>query len=113
MFLFPLLFHLLPLFLFFFYFLLFLSEKIWFKIQLSLFHLSAIRVGFRLIPRNIFLICNAMDNRAPQILAVNIVFWVLTWLALSLRVYVRGFLRKTFGIDDWFMVGTQVRNISI
>ena len=54
-----------------------------------------------------------MENRAPQVLAVNIVFWVLTWLALSLRVYVRCFLRKTFGIDDWLMVGTQVRNLSI
>lgn len=49
-----------------------------------------------------------MDNRGPQVLAVNIVFWVLTWLALSLRVYVRCFLRKTFGIDDWLMVGTQL-----
>lgn len=54
-----------------------------------------------------------MDNRGPQLLAVNIVFWILTWLALSLRVYVRGFLRRAFGIDDWLMVGTQVRNLSI
>ncbi|KAH8692329.1 hypothetical protein BGW36DRAFT_387402 [Talaromyces proteolyticus] len=49
-----------------------------------------------------------MDNRGPQVLAVNIVFWILTWLALSLRVYVRAFMRKIFGIDDWFMVGTQL-----
>ena len=34
---------------------------------------------------------------------------VLTWISVSLRVYVRGFLIKGFLLDDWFMVASQVR----
>lgn len=42
-------------------------------------------------------------------LATAIFFAVLSWTAVALRVYVRCFMRKIFGVDDWLMVVTQVR----
>jgi hypothetical protein len=49
-----------------------------------------------------------METKVPQILAVNILFFTISWVAVSLRVYVRGFLRPSWGIDDWLMLATQV-----
>lgn len=59
------------------------------------------------------------QNRSHQVLAVNIVFFVTTWVSTSLRVYVRYVFRihvhdaanvvdrsimiKSFGADDWAM----------
>ncbi|KAL2220374.1 putative integral membrane protein [Thermoascus aurantiacus ATCC 26904] len=45
-----------------------------------------------------------MEDRSGQVLAVNILFFVLSWLTVSLRVYVRAGMLKSFGIDDWLMV---------
>ncbi|PVI02586.1 hypothetical protein DM02DRAFT_589253 [Periconia macrospinosa] len=39
-----------------------------------------------------------------DLLVVAILFFILTWLSVSLRIYVRGFLQKTWGKDDSFMV---------
>lgn len=66
-----------------------------------------------------------MKGHSGRVLAVNIVFWVLSWLFVSLRVYVRYviakpsglyepylmFLSRTcklkaFGADDWTMLVT-------
>lgn len=47
-----------------------------------------------------------MEDRSHQILAVNILFFVLSWVAISLRVYVRAGMLKSFGMDDWAMVVT-------
>lgn len=47
-----------------------------------------------------------MEDRGHQILAVNILFLVLSWVTISLRVYVRAGMLKSFGMDDWAMVVT-------
>ncbi|PQE19317.1 integral membrane protein [Rutstroemia sp. NJR-2017a BVV2] len=49
-----------------------------------------------------------MVTKVPQILSVNILFFTISWLAVLLRVYVRGFLRPSWGTDDWLMLATQV-----
>jgi len=51
----------------------------------------------------------AIDNRGPLIAAVGILFLVLTWVAVSLRCYVRIFMIKSFGLDDWLSVAALVR----
>jgi hypothetical protein len=43
-----------------------------------------------------------------EVLVVAILFFVLTWLTVGLRVYVRGYLLKTWGRDDWYMVVSLV-----
>jgi hypothetical protein len=35
---------------------------------------------------------------------------VLTTLSVALRVYVRGYLTRTFGIEDWLIIPAYVRN---
>lgn len=54
-----------------------------------------------------------MEDRGHQILAVNILFLVLSWVTISLRVYVRAGMLKSFGMDDWAMVVTVVSLIYI
>ena len=41
-------------------------------------------------------------------LAVAVLFLILTWLTFSLRVYVRGFMLRTWGKDDTAMLVTVV-----
>ncbi|KAK8241537.1 hypothetical protein HDK77DRAFT_462505 [Phyllosticta capitalensis] len=45
-----------------------------------------------------------MGDRSQQVLAINIVFFAMTWIAMSLRVYTRAYLIKSWGIDDWAMM---------
>lgn len=45
-----------------------------------------------------------MEDRSGEVLAVAALFFVLSWLTVSLRVYVRGCLMKTWGKDDSYMV---------
>ncbi|KAF2092256.1 hypothetical protein K490DRAFT_61696 [Saccharata proteae CBS 121410] len=45
-----------------------------------------------------------MEDRGQQVLAIAITFFVLTWIVVLLRVYVRAILLKSFGSDDWVMV---------
>lgn len=49
-----------------------------------------------------------MDRRGREVSAVAILFLVLTWLTISLRIYVRGFMIRTWGNDDWAMLATVV-----
>ncbi|KAJ4342006.1 hypothetical protein N0V87_001332 [Didymella glomerata] len=44
-----------------------------------------------------------MDSRRNEVLAVAILFFLLSWLTVSLRFYVRGKLMHTWGLDDTFM----------
>ncbi|KAI0023094.1 hypothetical protein F4780DRAFT_127665 [Xylariomycetidae sp. FL0641] len=44
------------------------------------------------------------DNRGPQLLAVDYSFLVISIISMSLRVYVRCFMVKKFGLDDWTML---------
>ncbi|KAF1833693.1 hypothetical protein BDW02DRAFT_372147 [Decorospora gaudefroyi] len=48
------------------------------------------------------------DDRSPAVLAVATLFFILSWVTVGLRVYVRGFLMKTWGKDDSCMVATLV-----
>lgn len=52
-----------------------------------------------------------MEDRSQQVLAVAILFFILSWLTVLLRIYVRAGMLKSFGLDDWLMVTTQVRDI--
>ncbi|KAH7384401.1 hypothetical protein DE146DRAFT_636509 [Phaeosphaeria sp. MPI-PUGE-AT-0046c] len=47
-----------------------------------------------------------MLERQRELIAVGILFLVLTWIAVSLRVYSRGILLKKWGHDDSAMVVT-------
>jgi hypothetical protein len=49
-----------------------------------------------------------MDDRHNEVISVATLFFVLTWLAVSLRCYVRGFMMKTWGMDDYYMVAALV-----
>jgi hypothetical protein len=37
---------------------------------------------------------------------------VLTTLSVALRVYVRGYMTRTFGVEDWLIIPAYVRNLS-
>ncbi|KAK1569797.1 uncharacterized protein LY79DRAFT_643380 [Colletotrichum navitas] len=45
-----------------------------------------------------------IENRGPQLVAVGLTLVITAFVATVLRCYVRVFLVKNFGIDDWFMV---------
>jgi hypothetical protein len=47
-----------------------------------------------------------MEGRGREVLAVAVLFFALTWLTVSLRVYVRGLMLKTWGKDDTAMLVT-------
>lgn len=47
-----------------------------------------------------------MESKVHAILAVNILFFTITWITVSLRIYVRAGLLKSFGLDDILMVVT-------
>ena len=44
-----------------------------------------------------------IENRGPQLLAVASTFVAAATLALVLRIYVRSWVVKSFGVDDWTM----------
>lgn len=45
-----------------------------------------------------------MTDRSQQVLAINIVFFAMTWIAMILRAYTRAYLIKSWGVDDWAMM---------
>ncbi|KAF2659888.1 hypothetical protein K491DRAFT_712185 [Lophiostoma macrostomum CBS 122681] len=47
-----------------------------------------------------------MEGRRNEVLAVAILFFLLTWLTVSLRIYVRAFMLKSWGQDDSYMLAT-------
>ncbi len=49
-----------------------------------------------------------MESRQNSALVNAILMFILTWVTVSLRVYVRGFLKKAWGKDDSFMVAALV-----
>lgn len=50
----------------------------------------------------------AVENRGPQLQAVACFLLALAVVSMLLRAYVRQFLVKSFGVDDWFMVVATV-----
>lgn len=57
-------------------------------------------------PTNVLIMSG--DYRGDKVAQVAILFLALTWISVSLRVYVRGFMTKSFGIDDWLAIVTLV-----
>jgi hypothetical protein len=49
-----------------------------------------------------------MEDRSLQVLAVGVVFIILAWITVGLRVYVRAFMLRTFALDDWLIILTSV-----
>ncbi|PVH99552.1 hypothetical protein DM02DRAFT_672590 [Periconia macrospinosa] len=49
-----------------------------------------------------------MEDRSQEILGVATFFFILTWLTVGLRIYVRGILHKGWGQDDWHMFVTLI-----
>lgn len=49
---------------------------------------------------------STLESRAT--LGVNIAFLVLSWIAVSLRIFVRAGMLRNFGSDDWTMLITQL-----
>ncbi|KAF6841423.1 hypothetical protein CPLU01_00554 [Colletotrichum plurivorum] len=45
-----------------------------------------------------------MEDRSGQVLAVAVLFLVLCWIAVALRIYCRGWIIRSFGIDDKLMI---------
>jgi len=46
----------------------------------------------------------AAEDRGPQIAGVAIGFLTCTWVFVALRCYVRVYMTKGFGTDDWLSV---------
>ena len=46
----------------------------------------------------------APEDRGPQVAGVAIGFLTVAWIFVLLRCYVRGFMTKAFGADDWLAV---------
>lgn len=49
-----------------------------------------------------------LDAQTQGLIAVGVIFMATVWVSTALRVYVRGFLIKAFGMDDVFAVMTTV-----
>ena len=43
------------------------------------------------------------------IIGVSGLFLALSWIAVSMRIYVRAVMLRCFGLDDWLMVISCVR----
>jgi hypothetical protein len=58
-----------------------------------------------------------MEDRGPELLGTGIAFIALAWITFGMRLYVRGVLLRTWGMDDWLMaaaiVSTSPRPYSI
>lgn len=58
------------------------------------------------------LLMMAKENRGPEVEAVAILFLILAWVFVALRCYVRIFMIKSFGTDDWLAVFALVSTFS-
>lgn len=47
-------------------------------------------------------------NHGGQVIGVAAMFMVLSWLAVTLRMYCRVFLVRSVGMDDWTMLALLV-----
>ncbi|KAI6083852.1 hypothetical protein F4821DRAFT_183194 [Hypoxylon rubiginosum] len=49
-----------------------------------------------------------IENRGPQLLAVDYTFLLIAVITFAMRCYVRIFMVKNFGRDDWAMLGATI-----
>ena len=54
----------------------------------------------------------AIEDRGPQVEAAAITFLVLSWIMVCLRCYVKLYMIKLFGINDWLAVLSLVWLVS-
>jgi hypothetical protein len=47
------------------------------------------------------------DNRASDIIAAATIFTIITFVAVTLRIYVRRCMLRTVGSDDWVLLVAQ------
>jgi hypothetical protein len=52
-----------------------------------------------------------IENRGPQLLGVDVFFIILALITTLLRCYVRIFMVKSWGKEDWFMLAATVGHI--
>uniref|UniRef100_A0A0B7KDL0 Rhodopsin domain-containing protein n=2 Tax=Bionectria ochroleuca TaxID=29856 RepID=A0A0B7KDL0_BIOOC len=50
----------------------------------------------------------AVENQGGALLAVGACFMTVAWLCVLLRTYVRVYLVKAFGLDDWLIVASVI-----
>jgi hypothetical protein len=48
------------------------------------------------------------EYNGDSLLATAAVFLALSWISVILRTYTRAVLMKSFQLDDWFMLASQV-----
>lgn len=48
------------------------------------------------------------EDLGPLVHSVAIALLIIVWMAVGLRYYVRIFMVKSFGLDDWFATITLV-----
>jgi hypothetical protein len=53
------------------------------------------------------------SNLGPVLLGINITAVILAGITCLLRCYVRLFMLKAFGLDDWLMVISTVRTTKL
>lgn len=51
---------------------------------------------------------SVMEDKGPELFGVAVAFLILSWIAVTLRVYVRVWMLKSFGLDDYLIVASQV-----
>lgn len=49
-----------------------------------------------------------VSNRGPELQAVCATFLALALITTATRCYVRAYIVRSFGYDDWFMVAASV-----
>jgi hypothetical protein len=52
----------------------------------------------------------AIESRATEVAAVAYTMVILSSIAITLRVYCRAWLIKSFALDDWLAVAAQVHS---
>ena len=48
------------------------------------------------------------NGKKDEVLAIAILFFILTWISVGLRCFVRATIVRAFGWDDWTMLGSQI-----
>ncbi|KAK1623613.1 hypothetical protein BDP81DRAFT_465250 [Colletotrichum phormii] len=49
-----------------------------------------------------------MEDRSGQVLAVAVLFFILCWIAVGLRIYCRGWVTRSLGTDDKMMIALML-----
>jgi hypothetical protein len=50
-----------------------------------------------------------LEERASAMIGISAAYLVIAWIAFSLRVVVKGYIMRSFALDDWLMFVAMVR----